>query len=137
MRSASGPPGQSARFGQLPATPNGKTAGFGASGSSPVQPFCSGILKLNAGKDSAASCLGGGAGFSLKWVLQLYTQNQSKTPAPNVYRQSIQEPIFSVSNAGSEGGDDGRGCGGESNQAKPPDFRFGTGQNPGLRSLAS
>ena len=41
------------------------------SGSSPkAQPFCSGLLKPNTGKDSPAPCLGGGAGFSPKWVLR-------------------------------------------------------------------
>jgi hypothetical protein len=71
---------QPARFGLFPTTLNEKTpgfpffcfrseSGFGVSGSSPAQPFCSGILKPNAGEDSPAPCLGVGADFSLKWVL--------------------------------------------------------------------
>jgi hypothetical protein len=38
-------------------------SGFGVSGSSPAQPFCSGILKPNAGKDSPTPRLGGGLIF--------------------------------------------------------------------------
>ena len=80
MRSTLGPPASS--FWQFPATSNEKTpgllffcfrseSGFGVSSSSSAQPFCSGILKPNAGKDSPALCLGGGADFSLKWVLEI------------------------------------------------------------------
>jgi hypothetical protein len=45
--------------------------GLGAPGSSPAQPFCPGLLKLkpNAGKDSPTSHSGGGARFSMEWVL--------------------------------------------------------------------
>ena len=38
-----------------------------------------------------------------------YTKTQSKTQKPNFRGQAIQEPIFHVSDAGFEGGDDGRG----------------------------
>ena len=60
------------RFGQFPATfffCFRSEGDFGVSGSSPARPFCSGIVKPNAGKYSLTPCLGGGAGFSLKWVL--------------------------------------------------------------------
>ena len=82
VRSTLGPPASS--FWQFPATSNEKTpgllffcfrseSGFGVSSSSSAQPFCSGILKPNAGKDkdSPTPCLGGGADFSLKWVLEV------------------------------------------------------------------
>jgi hypothetical protein len=53
-------------------------SGFGVSSSSSAQPFCSGILKPNAGKDSPTLCLGGEADFSLKWVLGQSQSGDSK-----------------------------------------------------------
>ena len=37
-------------------------------------------------------------------------QKPSETQKPKFLGQAIQEPIFPVSDAGFEGGDDGRGC---------------------------